>query len=95
MNIIISDKRLVVIVKNADTLTNDDSMLKFLKPWGGVKKHHIKLLACLLTAINTQDLVFLPQQSDQKTALVITRASKKMIYINNPVITKVTMITAL
>lgn len=95
VSIIMSDICLMAIAKNANILIIVDSMLQFLEPWSGVKKHHIEFLACLSTATNIQDPASFSQQSDQKAALVAAKASKKVKYMDNPVIAKAAKMTAL
>lgn len=92
-SLIISDNCLLALAKNAAILIDLESLIQFLSPWYGMEKHHLDILACLQSILpsNTNATFKL----EQKTALKVAQASKKMKYIDDPVVAEAAKITAM
>lgn len=92
--LIISDTCLAALAKSYDSLVNSDTLLAFLKPWYRVEKHHVEILACLQSTSSSNDNT-LTTRHDRKEALRAARASKKVKYIDDPIIAEKARIIAL
>lgn len=98
-----SDACLAALAKNADSLHDNQTLVKFLEPGYGVDQHRIEILACLRTypaekppdnLESTSNYTLVPW-SDRKETLKAARASKKVKYMDDPVIAGAARITAL
>lgn len=90
-----SDKCLVGLAKAADGLidsTDCSKVKEFLKPWYGLDKHAEDLFASLHSS-NSGDSG--PTKSARKDALKLSRVSKKVKGLDDPVVAVEARITAL
>lgn len=92
-SLVILDNCLLTLVKNASTLINSESLIQFLKPWYGMKKYYFEILACLQSTISTNNNV--TSKLEYKATLKAARVSKKIKYMDDPVIAEAVKITAL
>ena len=94
-SLIMSNTCLVALAKNADSLHDEQKLVQFLKPWYGVDQHRVEILACLKIypaekpPDNLESTATLVPRSDRKEALKAARASKKVKYMDDPVVAAV------
>ena len=76
-----------------------DQLIKFLRPWTGVAKHANSILFCLqnnsLSIPNLDSLLNTPTKAQKKATLKAFQTSKKLKYIDDPLVAKEACITAL
>lgn len=92
-SLIISDNCLFAIAKSANLLMNEDALIQFLILWYGVEKYHLAILAYLQSIIPSNDNA--TSRIEQKTALKAARASKKVKFLDDPVVAETAKITVL
>ena len=93
-SLIMSDTCLVALSKNADNLHDEQTLIRFLEPWYGVDQYRFEILDCLRTYpaenppdnIGSASSLLLVPRSDRKEALKAACASKKIKYIDDPVV---------
>ena len=92
-SLIMSDNCLFAIAKSADLLMNKEALIQFLVFWYRVENHHLAILAYLQSTF--------PSNNDGisrikwKAALKAARVSKKVKFLDDPIVTKTAKITAL
>lgn len=72
--LVMPDIYLLTLAKDAGSIVDLESLIKFLKPWYGVEKHHVEIFACLQS---TPDVDASSFRLDRKAALKAAKASKK------------------
>lgn len=100
-NIIMPDDCVLALAKNADDLITLESLTDFLKPWYGITdRFGESILACLEktvipttidastnpTSTSASSSHTIPSRLEQKAMLKAARASKKLRYLDDPVI---------
>lgn len=89
------DNCLITLAKNGELLQNKSSLVDFLKPWYGMERYVDKLLACIKKNSEYSTTPDLPSRSERKAILIVSRSSKKLKGLNNPVIAEEARMTAL
>lgn len=92
-SLIMSDNCLLALAKNADLFVDAESLIQFLVPWYGMKKHHVGILECLQSIRSGNNDA--GSRLERKAALQSARTSKKIKYMDDPVIAEAARITAL
>lgn len=90
---IMSKTCLVVLVKQGESLQDCTSLVDFLKPWYGMEEYADKILKCIQenSSYSTDAL----PKSKRKATLKATRISKKLKYMDDPIIKEEASMTAL
>lgn len=88
-----SDNCLLALAKNAAVLVDSESLIQFLSPWYGMEKHHLGILACLQSTLPSNTGA--ASKLERKAALKAARASKKIKYMDDPVVAEAAKITAM
>lgn len=92
-SLIMSDNCPLALAKNANDLVDLESLIPFLVPWYGIDKHHPGILACLQSTLPSSPNV--PSKLERKAVLTAARTSKKIKYMDDPVVAKAAKITAM
>lgn len=92
---------LIALAKNANFLHNIQKLVQFLKPWYKADQHWVEILAYLNTnpiekrLDNLESIATLIPESEQKETLNVVRTSKKIKYIDDPIVVDFAQITVL
>ena len=90
---IMSKTCLVALAKQGELLQDRTSLVDFLKPWYGIEKYTDEIFKCIQenSSYSTDAL----SKSERKATLKAARTSKKLKYMDDPVIKEEASITAL
>lgn len=92
-SLIMLNNCLLTLAKNAIDLIDSESLIQFLVPWYRMEKHHLGILVCLQNTFpSSPNIAF---KLERKAVLKAVQASKKIKYMDDPVIAKAAKITTM